>query len=92
MRRLLIIGCGDVALRALPQLRERYRIYGLTHDRARMPLLRSHGVVPIVGDLDDPASLEGLAGIAHDVLHSAPPPRRARATLARPPDRNAGKG
>ena len=74
MRRLLIIGCGDVALRALPQLRERYRIYGLTHNRARAPLLRERGVVPIVGDLDDPASLGGLAGIAHDVLHSAPPP------------------
>src|SRR5258706_12257858 len=74
MRRLLIIGCGDVALRALPQLRERYRIYGLTHNRARAALLRERGVVPIVGDLDDPASLGGLAGIAHDVLHSAPPP------------------
>ena len=74
MRRLLIIGCGDVALRALPQLRERYRIYGLTRDRARAALLRERGVVPIVGDLDDPASLGGLAGIAHDVLHTAPPP------------------
>jgi nucleoside-diphosphate-sugar epimerase len=74
MRRLLIIGCGDVALRALPQLRERYRIYGLTHNRARVPLLRACGVLPIVGDLDDPASLDGLTGIAHDVLHSAPPP------------------
>lgn len=75
MRRLLIIGCGDVALRALPQLRERYRIYGLTHNPQRVPLLRGQGVVPIVGNLDDPASLEGLAGIAHDVLHSAPPPQ-----------------
>ena len=74
MRRLLIIGCGDVALRALPQLRERYRIYGLTHHRARAALLRSRGIVPICGDLDDPASLYGLTGIAHDVLHSAPPP------------------
>jgi nucleoside-diphosphate-sugar epimerase len=74
MRRLLIIGCGDVALRALPQLRERYRIYGLTRNRDRVPLLREHGVVPIVGNLDDPATLGGLAGIAHDVLHSAPPP------------------
>ena len=75
MRRLLIIGCGDVALRALPQLRERYRIYGLTRDPLRAPLLRAHGVLPIVGDLDDPASLDGLTGIAHDVLHSAPPPQ-----------------
>jgi nucleoside-diphosphate-sugar epimerase len=76
MRRLLIIGCGDVALRALPPLRERYRIYGLTRNRQRAPLLREHGVMPIVGNLDDPASLAGLAGIAHDVLHSAPPPPR----------------
>jgi nucleoside-diphosphate-sugar epimerase len=75
MRRLLIIGCGDVALRTLAYLRARYRIFGLTHDLARMSLLRASGVVPIAGDLDDPASLEGLAGIAHDVLHSAPPPQ-----------------
>lgn len=76
MRRLLIIGCGDVALRAVPQLRDRYRIYALTHGRGRAPLLRAHGVVPIAGDLDDPATLHGLAGIAHDVLHCAPPPDR----------------
>ncbi len=76
MRRLLIIGCGDVALRAAPQLRERYRIYALTRSRERVPLLRAHGVVPITGDLDDAASLEALAGIAHDVLHCAPPPHR----------------
>lgn len=76
MRRLLIIGCGDVALRAVPHLRERYRIYALTHSRARAPFLRARGVVPIAGDLDDPASLDGLAGIAHDVLHCAPPPDR----------------
>ena len=74
MRRLLIIGCGDVALRAVPQLRDRYRIYALTHSRERVPLLRAHGMVPIAGDLDDAASLAGLAGIAHDVLHCAPPP------------------
>jgi nucleoside-diphosphate-sugar epimerase len=75
MRRLLIIGCGDVALRALAPLRERYRIYALTRNRDRVPILRALGVVPIAGDLDDAASLDGLAGIAHDVLHSAPPPQ-----------------
>lgn len=76
MRRLLIIGCGDVALRAVPQLCDRYRIYALTHNRERAPLLRAHGVVPIAGDLDDAASLDCLAGITHDVLHCAPPPHR----------------
>ena len=65
-----------MALRALPQLRERYRIYGLTHHRERAPILRAQGVVPIMGDLDNPASLDGLAGIAHEVLHTAPPPPR----------------
>ena len=74
MRRLLIIGCGDVALRAVPLLRSRYRIYALTHSAARVPELRALGLTPLVGNLDDPASLGGLAGIAHDVLHCAPPP------------------
>lgn len=75
MRRLLIIGCGDVALRALPQLRARYRIYALTQSRGRVLELRARGSVPMVGNLDDAASLAGLAGIAHDVLHCAPPPQ-----------------
>jgi nucleoside-diphosphate-sugar epimerase len=76
MRRLLIIGCGDVAQRAAPLLRARYRIYALTRSRDRVQALRALGLVPVVGDLDDPASLQGLAGIAHDVLHCAPPPSR----------------
>ena len=59
MRRLLIIGCGDVALRAVPQLRDRYRMFALTHRRERVPTLRAHGVVPLGGDLDDPTSLQG---------------------------------
>ena len=74
MRRLLIIGCGDVALRAVPLLRPRYRIYALTRSPARVASLRAQGLVPVLGDLDDPATLDGLAGIAHDVLHCAPPP------------------
>ena len=75
MRRLLIVGCGDVALRMTPHLRDRYRTYGLTRSRSRAPELRARGIVPIVGDLDYPATLTGLAGIAHDVVHCAPPPR-----------------
>lgn len=74
MRRLLIIGCGDVALRALPQLLRSHRVYALTHSPAREALLRARGVTPLFGDLDDPASLHALAGLAHDVLHCAPPP------------------
>jgi nucleoside-diphosphate-sugar epimerase len=73
-RRLLIIGCGDVALRAAPLLARRYRLIALTHSPERQALLRSRGIVPIPGDLDDGRSLRRLAGLAHVVLHLAPPP------------------
>lgn len=75
-RRLLIIGCGDVALRAAPLLRRRYRLLALTHSPERHALLRAHGITPLAGDLDRRHSLERLAGLAHDVVHLAPPPGR----------------
>lgn len=75
-RRLLIVGCGDVALRAAPLLCRRYRVLGLARSADAHDLLRSRGIVPIPGDLDNPSSLERLAGLAHAVLHLAPPPDR----------------
>jgi nucleoside-diphosphate-sugar epimerase len=74
MRRLLIVGCGDVALRVVGLLRGRYRLFALSHSAQRHGLLRDHGIVPLPGDLDDPASLSRLGGLAHDILHFAPPP------------------
>jgi nucleoside-diphosphate-sugar epimerase len=74
MRRLLIIGCGDVALRTVRLLRGRYRLYALSHSPQRYELLRAHGIIPLPGDLDDPAQLSRLAGLPHDILHFAPPP------------------
>lgn len=74
MRRLLIIGCGDVALRMVPLVRRRYTIYALTRDRSRMSALRALGLKPLWGDLDRPDTLAVLAGLAHDVAHFAPPP------------------
>jgi len=71
VQRLLIVGCGDVVRRALPELTRRWRVYALV--RERDPSLAAFGVVQIVGDLDRPASLRRLTGIAHAVLHSAPP-------------------
>jgi nucleoside-diphosphate-sugar epimerase len=73
-RRLLIVGCGDIALRAAPILARHYRLMALTHSPQRHALLRAHGIVPIPGDLDDGRSLRRLAGLAHAVLHLAPPP------------------
>jgi nucleoside-diphosphate-sugar epimerase len=74
MRRLLIIGCGDVALRMVPFVRDRHVIYGLTRDRERMAALRAAGLKPLWGDLDRPDTLGALPGLAHDVVHFAPPP------------------
>jgi nucleoside-diphosphate-sugar epimerase len=74
MRRLLIVGCGDVAMRLVPLLRNRYRLYALTRSPERHARLRMQGVVPLSGDLDDADSLSRLAGVPHDVLHFAPPP------------------
>jgi nucleoside-diphosphate-sugar epimerase len=76
MRRLLIVGCGDLGLRLVPLLRNRYRLYALTRSREHHALLRTQGVVPLCGDLDDAGSLARLAGLPHDLLHFAPPPSR----------------
>jgi nucleoside-diphosphate-sugar epimerase len=74
MRRLLIIGCGDVALRAIPLLRKRYRVFALVRDPAKRAALRALDVQPLLGDLDDRTSLARIAGLADAVLHFAPPP------------------
>lgn len=74
MRRLLIIGCGDVARRALPELTALYpRVFALARSGASADALRALGVTPIAGDLDRPATLRVLAGVADVVLHCAPP-------------------
>lgn len=73
MKRLLIVGCGDVALRAIPLLARRYRIFALVRHPASGEKLRALGVLPIPGDLDNRTSLKRIAGIAHAVLHFAPP-------------------
>ncbi len=71
---LLIVGCGDIGMRVAAILRARWRLIGLTSDPARVAALRHAGIQPIVGDLDDPATLGRLAGLADALLHLAPPP------------------
>ena len=65
MRRLLIIGCGDVGARLIPLARPRYRVYALTRDGAQCAALRARGVTPIVGDLDKPHTLSALAAVVY---------------------------
>lgn len=73
MKNLLIVGCGDIGLRAAPLLSPRYRLFALSHTLERFDALRERGIVPIYADLDKPASLSRIAGIAQVVLHLAPP-------------------
>jgi nucleoside-diphosphate-sugar epimerase len=72
--RLLIVGCGDVGMRLLPLLRPYFRVFATTSQPSRRAELRALGAVPIVADLDRPASLRRLAGLASHVVHLAPPP------------------
>jgi nucleoside-diphosphate-sugar epimerase len=74
MLRILIVGCGDVGLRAARRLAGKARLYGLLRSPERATELRAAGVVPVAGDLDDRASLRRLASLADIVLHFAPPP------------------
>ena len=83
MRRILIIGCGDVALRAIPLLKQRYRVLALVRNPEYRARLRALGVVPILGDLDVRASLARIAGLADAVLHFAPPPSTPPQTKSR---------
>ena len=92
MIRVLLIGSGDIALRAASLLRGRARVYGVTRRPDDVPKLRAQGIVFIVADLDDFAALRRLPTAPFAVLHCAPPPsdgrddprtRRLLAALAR---------
>lgn len=78
MIRVLLIGCGDIALRTADLLHPKVRLYGLTRRPEDIPRLRAHGIVPIVGDLDRLASLSRLRTAPFAVLHFAPPPSDGR--------------
>ncbi|CAH2785260.1 MAG: Nucleoside-diphosphate-sugar epimerases [uncultured Caballeronia sp.] len=101
--RVLIVGCGDVGMRALPLIQARAaapRIVALTHHPERAGELRAAGATPVSGDLDQRRSLDRLAGLARSVLHLAPPQRdgeadrRTRALIAalRRPRRSVARG
>ncbi len=75
---LLIVGCGDVGMRVVPLLKDRIRLLALTSSPTRMAALRAAGATPLLGNLDDAASLARLAGLADAVLHLAPPPLHGR--------------
>src|ERR1700722_944680 len=90
-QRVLIVGCGDVGLRAVPLLTRRAaapRVIALTSQPGRAAELRAAGTTPLTGNLDDRASLARLRGLSGVVLHLAPPQKtgdedtRTRALIA----------
>ncbi|NMG45756.1 NAD(P)H-binding protein [Aromatoleum toluvorans] len=74
MKRILIVGSGDVARRAIPWLVKRFRVFALVRQSGDRAELRALGATPVLADLDDRRSLRRLAGIADAVMHFAPPP------------------
>ena len=73
-QRVLIIGCGDIGQRVARNLSPRVKLMALTSSPEKMPALRSAHITPLLGNLDQPASLRRLAGLATRVLYLAPPP------------------
>ena len=71
--RLLIVGCGDVGMRILPLVRAAWSMRVLTSSPERAAKLRAAGALPLIGNLDQPATLARLAGLADAVMHLAPP-------------------
>lgn len=79
--RVLIVGCGDVGQRfarlvqplAARPLGRGPRVLALTSSLDKVAELRALGVQPLLGNLDDVRSLRRLRGVAHRVLHLAPP-------------------
>jgi nucleoside-diphosphate-sugar epimerase len=74
MKRILIVGCGDIAMRVARLASCRYRLFGLLRNRERFTALRAENIMPLPGDLDDMPDLGRFAGLAHTVLYFAPPP------------------
>ena len=72
--RIAIVGCGDVGVRVAGLVCRRARVIALTSSVQRVAPLRARGIVPLLGNLDQRATLARLSGIATHLVHLAPPP------------------
>ena len=77
MKKILIVGFGDVAERLVARYAGQADFIGLTRRPERAPALRALGVTPYIGDLDAPATLKRLPRV-DGVFHFAPPPGEGR--------------
>ncbi len=74
MQRWLIVGSGDIARRMVSLMRGPEQLFSLCRDHDGAAQWRSMGAIPLLGDLDQRASLRRLSGLAEVVFHFAPPP------------------
>lgn len=65
-------------MRVIPSLRQRYRVFALVRNQSNFARLRSLGVIPVTGDLDDRSSLLRIAGLSDVILHFAPPQNQGK--------------
>ncbi len=74
MQRWLIVGSGDIARRMASLVRGPVQLFALCRDRDCAARWRELGAIPLTGNLDHPATLRRLSGLAEVVFHFAPPP------------------
>ena len=74
MKQVLVVGSGDVARRIIPWLCRRFRVCAVVRRPEERAGLRALGATTLVADLDRPATLGRVAGVADYVLYCAPPP------------------
>jgi nucleoside-diphosphate-sugar epimerase len=76
MQNVVIIGCGDIGQRVARRWQaQNAHVTGLSRNPATCEVLRKAGIEPLQADLDDPASLAGLAVKDAVIFYFAPPPR-----------------
>jgi nucleoside-diphosphate-sugar epimerase len=75
MNSILIVGCGDIGRRvARLALADKKTVHGLVRSEEKAAALAELGVHPVIADLDDPDTLQGLPTGGATVFYFAPPP------------------
>lgn len=75
MQNIVIIGCGDIGQRVAARWQARKaHVVGVSRNPLACEAMREEGIEPILADLDNPASLAGLAVNDMIVYYFAPPP------------------
>ena len=74
--RLLIVGCGDVGLRAAGLLNGRLRLFGTTRSTAKQADINAKRARALILDLSDPAAILRVVRLSNRIIMLAPPPNQ----------------